>query len=792
MVISQPSLYWPHNTDKMKKRRLILLLGLFLLIPPLLLGGFLLADRLFPLVIEPIKPTQTILAADGRPLWRFADENGIWRYPVTLSEVPDYYLQALLTYEDKHFYQHHGINFFALARAAWQNLRHGRIISGGSTLTMQVARIIDPHERTLLGKLQQMFRTLQLEWHFSKAEILTLYINRAPYGGTLEGIGAASWSYLGKAPQALTRSEAILMAVLPQAPSRLRPDRYPARAQQARDKVLDRLSQADVWPAAVIAEVKAQEVWVLPRKTPQLAPLLARRLSNQYPEQDIIETTLDSSLQSALEDIANNWRNRLPPKTSLAILVVDHTDMQVKSYVGSIDFNDDTRFGQVDMIRAWRSPGSTLKPFLYGLALNEGLIHSQSLLQDIPLISRDYRPSNFDEGFSGPVSVAEALAKSLNLPAVQLLAIYGPKRFASQLNAVGLQFNANSAEPNLTYILGGASVKMEQLVSLYSAFARQGSVAELRFLTRDPLIERPLFSAGSAWVIRRILAGELSPPAQVDMSGELSPIAWKTGTSYGYRDAWSIGVNPRYLIGVWVGRPDGTPVAGQYGTVTALPILQQVNRLLLNRERTIARFSPAESKPQSVSLATICWPTGQSLPPEDSNCQRRYRAWVVDNIIPPTLEGEQSADYYADAVTLWVNRAGYRVAFDCPGAQEKKIALWPIGLENWLPPEERRAYLIPPNDSQCPPLNERYFSPLRITGLTEQQRLKPLPGQRKLTFSLNSQGGFGSRWWFLDGDLVSSTAENSPIEIEISRKGAHQLLVFDEGGQIARMAFMLE
>lgn len=772
-----------------KKRWLVIIL-----LPLILFISFLLADKLFPLPIKSLKPTQTILAEDGSPLWRFADNNGIWRYPVTLDDVPDYYLEALLAYEDRWFYQHWGVNPLAIVRAAWQYASSGRVVSGGSTLSMQVARLIEPHDKTLLGKLHQVFRTLQLEWHYSKDEILTLYINRAPYGGTLEGIGAASWSYLGKSPSEITRSEAVLLAILPQAPSRLRPDRYPERAQAARNKVLDRIAEFNVWPQEMIEQLYQEEVWVFPRKTPQLAPLLARRLSQQYPQQSIIKTTVDADLQNTLEDVAINWKNQLPPKSSLAILVVDHTDMSVKSYVGSIDFNDENRFGQVDMISAWRSPGSTLKPFLYGLAIDEGMIHSESLLQDVPRITTDYRPANFDTGFNGPVSAAAALFRSLNLPSVQLIEIYGPKRFTAQLYSAGLKLNSAGNEPNISYILGGASARMDQLVAIYSAFARDGKAAELRFTPNDPLIERPLLSEGPAWIIRRILAGQGRPPVNKPVA-DIVPLGWKTGTSYGYRDAWAMGVNARYLIGIWVGRPDGTPVAGQYGNAVSVPILHQVDSILMNKEHNMHRPLPIDPKPDSVSSLTTCWPTGQALDTDDPNCQRQQRGWIFDEMVPPTLDALnilQNNTYRSGWMTIWVNDKGKRVASDCSGAQERKIALWPIALDKWLRPEERRGTLIPPMDKDCPVLTENNYAQLIITGIIDHQVLKPLPGKTELTLPLNSIGGYGSRWWFLDGQLVAELSADKNLSLTLSAKGKHNLLLLDESGQIDRIAFTLE
>ena len=746
----------------------------------LLVSSFFVADYLFPLSVSQNKTTQTVVADDETPLWRFADKNGIWRYSVSLDEVPDYYLDVLLNYEDRYFYDHIGINPISLLRAAWQNISNDRIVSGGSTISMQVARLLYPHDRTLFGKLKQIFRTFQLELHYSKKEILTLYINHAPYGGTIEGIGAASWSYFGKQPKALTRSEAVLLAVLPQAPSRLRPDRFPERAKQARDKVLDRLAEYQVWSNDLIEQVRRDEVWVYPRKAPQLAPLLAYRLKQQYPNEDIIHSTIDVSLQYNLEDLAVNRKNQLPPKSSLAILVVDHTDMTVKGYVGSADFNDKERFGQIDMIRALRSPGSTLKPFIYAFAIDDGMIHSESLLQDVPRITSDYRPTNFDEGFYGPVSASEALSKSLNLPAVQLIELYGPKRFSAKLAGIGLPLSSIANEPNISYILGGASLRMDNLVSAYSAFARHGEVSPLRFTKKEPLINKPLISDGSAWITRQMLINS-------------NLLAYKTGTSYGYRDAWAVGVNSRYLIGVWVGRPDGTPVAGQYGSISAMPILQQVNSILLNRENRLNRLITSNKKPESVSSMKICWPLGQPLPESDANCHRQKTAWILDKMVPPTLStySELKNNIYRSGwINIWVNARGERVAADCLGAQKKQVALWPVSLENWLLTKERRQSILPPIDKTCPIMGKDIFTSLKIVGIRDKQLIRALPGVDQVTIDLTPEGGYGEKWWFLDGDLVTNSQNNEKIALTVVKKGKHRLLLLDESGQIVRLTFI--
>ena len=752
-----------------------------------------LADRLFPLPLPEDGLARVVLAEDGTPLWRFADAEGVWRYPVATDEVSPYYLEALLTYEDRWFYQHPGVNPLALGRAAWQNLSGGRVLSGGSTLSMQVARLLDPHQRTLAGKFKQLWRTLQLEWHLSKDEILALYLNRAPFGGTLQGVAAASWAYLGKPPSQLTRAEAALLAVLPQAPSRLRPDRHPERAQAARDKVLRRLTQFQQWPQSAVDEALQEPVLLAPRQEPNLAPLLARRL-NVAGSPPLIRTTLDASLQRRLEDLLLGWRARLPERTSAAILVVDSESMAVRAYLGSLDVGDDKRYGHVDMIRAQRSPGSTLKPFLYGLAMDAGLIHSESLLQDVPRRYGDYRPGNFAAGFIGPVSASEALATSLNLPAVQLLEAYGPKRFAGELRGAGVPLALPAgAEPNLALILGGAGSRLEELVAGYSAFARNGLAARPRLQPQDALYERRLLSPGAAWVVRRILAGQARPDRDPRAELVQRPVlAWKTGTSYGFRDAWAIGVGPRHLIGVWIGRPDGTPVPGQFGLASAAPLLLQVHDLLVNRDRQRGLVPPPQEVPASIGVAAICWPLGQALARDDPNCRRQRFAWTLDGTVPPTLQAADQPLGLGLSQRVWLDAHGRQVAASCEGARESQIALWPAPLEPWLPRRERRAARLPAASAECPPALPLPAAPLSIVGVREGDRLRrPAGSAEPLQLKLSALGGSGTRWWFLNGMPVAESQPGESIEHKLTASGLYQLSLLDQSGATARVEFQL-
>ncbi|MDM8516904.1 penicillin-binding protein 1C, partial [Desulfobacterales bacterium HSG16] len=523
---------------------------------------FLYLDHKYPLAL-PDKNEDfavTVAAYDKTPLRSFPDKKGVWRYPVKITEVSPLYIEALIHYEDRWFFHHPGINPWALLRAVFQYAKYRRAISGGSTLTMQVARILHPHAKTIPGKSIQMFRALQLEYHLTKNEILTLYLNYAPFGGTVEGVQTASFAYLGKPAIELSRAEAALLTVLPQAPSRLRPDRHGMRARKARDKVLNRMAKLKVWSEEVVEDAKMEAVDCTFNQRSVLAPLLARRLKiNMKASKNrsgVIHTLIDINRQQTVANIIRDFIHTTPKRTSAAALLVENKTLAVKAYVGSGDFFDNERFGHVDMIRAYRSPGSTLKPFLYAFAIEEGLIHSESLLVDAPFSFSGYRPGNFTRNFSGPVSVSEALRRSLNIPAVDLLDRICPMFFDSRLRQGGFKLKfAPHVKPNLSMILGGVGTNLEDLVSAFAAFGRNGLSGKLRYTPETSISERRMMDPGAAYIIRRILKDMHRPDLP---GGRLSldrsrQVAWKTGTSYGARDAWTIGVTDDYTIGIWVG-----------------------------------------------------------------------------------------------------------------------------------------------------------------------------------------------------------------------------------------------
>lgn len=756
------------------------------------LSFFLLLDQLFPPPIPIDAPGLVVLARDGSPLRSWPDADGVWRFPVTQQQVSAHYVDALLHYEDRWFYWHPGVNPLALARAAWQWAWHGEIVSGGSTLTMQVARSLEPVPRSVWGKLRQMARALQLEMRLSKSEILRLYLNHAPMGGIVEGVEMASRTYLGKQATQLSKAEASLLVVLPQAPSRLRPDRYPARAQQARDKVLRRMAQLGVWSVADVDDAVMEKVGAIAPRLSWLAPLAAERLHQRAHRvagtSPVVRSTIDREMQTVVERLLSDRVGQLPRFVSMAAMVMDSHSLEVLAYAGSADFSDARRFNHVDMVRGIRSPGSTLKPFLYAMALDEGLIHSESLLSDTPQSFSGYDPGNFQANFSGPVSVSEALQRSLNVPAVDLLDRVGSARFAARLSSAGLRLRLpQDATPNLSLILGGAGTSLEALVGAYRAFAMKGMAGVPRLTAEMPVKEARMMSEGAAFIVRSILeTGGHPEQAFIEANTSGVRLAWKTGTSYGFRDAWAVGVSGRYTLGVWVGRPDGTPNPGFFGANVAAPLLHQIALAL--------PYSPALSQqaPKEVSVAQICWPLGLSAdqtPPQ--HCHVKRSAWALNHTLPPTLadrlrQGSQIETIWIDPVTHGRTTPACQTK-----AQALEIARWPVQLEAWMPQIVPASIIqqsaLRPWSPDCPQTQES--NQLKLMGLKNGSKLRPAPGMAQVHIVVDAVGGSGKLYWLLDGKQVANTLHRKRQLFQLETAGQHRITVIDHVGHVDHVVF---
>jgi len=567
----------------------------------LLIATAALLDRYYPPPLAKAEQLSTlVLDRDGQVLRGFTSADGYWRLPVAIEQLDQTFIAMLLAFEDRRFYWHPGVDPLALLRASWQWLRHGRIISGASTLTMQTARLLETIPHTLGGKLWQIARALQLEWHLGKREILSLYLHLAPYGGNLEGVRAASLAYFGKEPAYLTPAEAALLVALPQSPSRLRPDRDPAAARTARSKVLARLQEYGLLSKQARTEAEQQPVPQTRRDLPMLAAHLARRLQQKYPSQHRIHTSLDARLQGQLEALGRATLTGLGAAVNLAVVVVDHRTQNVLAHLGSADFFAVERAGWIDLTQAVRSPGSTLKPVVYGMGFEDGVIHPLTRVNDAPTRFGTYQPSNFLHAYHGEVSIRDALQQSLNIPAVAVLDRVGPGRVAARLRQVGIRLHwpDSHAGPGLPLALGGVGTTLSDLTMLYAALANDGRVRPLRYLQTAP--DSPgvaVLNPAAAWQLRAILRGTPPPVSAVPYASQRSPrtLAYKTGTSYGFRDAWALGFDSHYTVGVWLGRPDGTPNPGRHGANTAAPLLFKVFELLPD--------VPGEADPVPAQLA---------------------------------------------------------------------------------------------------------------------------------------------------------------------------------------------
>lgn len=527
-------------------------------------------------IYDDLSVSRTVLDRNGDLLRAFTASDERWRLPVETAAVDPLYTNMLIAFEDRRFRDHGGVDLLALTRSLGQMLMAGRIISGGSTLTMQTARLArEADTRSLSGKYRQIVAALAMERDLTKDEILRLYLLRAPFGGNLEGVRAASLVWFGKEPRRLTPAEAALLVALPQAPESRRPDRFPEAARAARDRVLDRAVQAGVLDGGEAEAAKREAVPSVRRAMPMIAPHLTRQVVSANPQELEQRLTLDRNLQQSLEALLASKVRGLGSRLSAAAIVADHTTGEILAWVGSPGLEEETRQGHVDMVTAVRSPGSALKPFIYGLAFEEGIAHPESYIEDRPVRIGSYTPTNFDMSFQGTVTVREALQLSLNIPAVRLLDAVGPAQLTARMRRAGVEpvLPAGLA-PGLAIGLGGVGLSLKDLAALYADLANGGKIVPLRFgmapaaRLSAPLAGLPLLDTAAAWYVGDVLLGVPRP----DSSGE-GEIAFKTGTAYGYRDAVAAGFDGRHVVAVWTGRPDGTPVPGMTGINSAAPIL---------------------------------------------------------------------------------------------------------------------------------------------------------------------------------------------------------------------------
>ncbi len=569
-----------------------------------------LLDRAYPPNLSRLVTTGTeILDRQGRAVAFLPAPRGVWRFRTEAGDVAPVLLETLIATEDRHFWRHPGVNPLALARAAIQDLRAGRIVSGGSTLTMQAARLLEPRPRTVRSKFLEIARALQLELHFSKHEILGVWLTLAPYGGNLEGVRAGSMAWFGASPRNLDATQSALLVAIPRRPEALRPDRHPEAARALRDRILradpsraafsraesGAFSHADAaafpqagsgasshaeFGASSHAESGASshagsgasshaESGDVPHARLPF-PRHARQAIGRLAGPARVTTTLDLPLQFALERMATDRLRHLPDRASLSLLVLDARTREIRAIVSGAEASTEARAGALDLTLAIRSPGSATKPFIYAMAFEDGIAGPDTPVEDLPRHFGAYAPEDFDRGFAGGVTAGEALRRSLNLPPVALLEQVGPMRFATRMHQAGATLRLPpGAAPSLPLALGGAGISLRDLAGLYAALATDGSAG-------GPKLLPELVAPGGMFLQPRAAAAIAQVLTQAMPESSLAGIAWKTGTSWGGRDAWAFGFDRAHVVGVWIGRPDGTPLPGATGRNLALPLLARV------------------------------------------------------------------------------------------------------------------------------------------------------------------------------------------------------------------------
>lgn len=579
-----------------------------------------------------------VVDRDGKLLRAYTVDGGLWRMGGNVQDVDPLYIDMLIAYEDQRFFVHHGVDPLAVLRAASQALRYGEVVSGGSTLTMQVARLLENSGTGVWqGKWRQMRLALALEQRLSKEEILALYLTHAPFGGNLEGVRAATLAWFGKEPQRLTPAQAALLVALPQSPNGRRPDRNPKAANAARVRVLERAVGARVLLEEDAQAASTTPVPTVRREFPSHSTHLADRALAQNPAAVQHQLTVSAALQKSLEGLAAKALRGVEDRASIAVVVADHTSGEILASVGSAGFAaGDQRQGFIDMTQAKRSPGSTLKPLVYGLSFDQGLVHPETFIADKPVRFGPYAPQNFDGQFRGELRVREALAQSLNIPVVMLTDEIGPANLMSAMRKAGMAPEVPGDVAGLAVSLGGVGVSLEELVQLFAMIPQAGLAQVLHWRMGEKDEQRQqVISRSAAWHLGDILS-DIAPPKGAPRNG----LAYKTGTSYGHRDTWAIGFDGKHVAGVWIGRPDGTPVPGAFGAEVAAPVLFEVF------QRIAPELTPLGPPPPETLIVS----TGQLPEPLQKFRGRNAVFEKPENALavafPPngaTLEGMDSA-----------------------------------------------------------------------------------------------------------------------------------------------------
>lgn len=730
--------------------------------------------------------SKVVLDRNNQILRVFLNSDQQWCMPVDgETKVPEKLEQAVITYEDRSFYYHFGINPWAIARAIYLNIKFQDIKSGGSTITMQLARIAKPKSRTVAHKIVEMLQAIKLEIKLSKQDILQKYLNFAPYGGNIIGYQTASYKYFQKKPINLTWSEAATLAVLPNAPSLISPGKHSSELIRKRDSLLEKLHQKGKIDAATLRLSKLEQIPTVVSPLPQLAPHLSRKII-QLTSENPIKSTIDLDVQQRCEEILYRRAKLLQSAgiANVSVVVADTKSGEIIAYCGSQDFWDTENNGQVDGILAPRSPGSTLKPLLYALSIDEGIILPQTKINDVPSYYGAYAPQNANLDYDGLVTSKSALVRSLNIPAVRLLYTYGLSQFYHQLKTIGIStLFRRPSDYGLTLVLGGAEIKLLELAAAYRALGNEGKYAPLTFLQAQNK-EREFFfvSAGSAYLTLQMLQEVKRPGSEYywKQFENQWPLAWKTGTSFGNRDAWAMGVNPQWTIGVWVGNFGGNGNPAIQGAATAGPILFSIFESLPKDDKSVWFDIPTDLVP-----VQLCSESGYLV---GESCQDTIVAWR-----PESAKLLQVCPYHTSKF-IDKTRKKY-VCSQCweEGRYEQVDVLeyLPI-VAKYL---KRRGQFVPnilPHNPSC--VHSGFTNKISIIYPTNESKIYlPLDfgnEKQKLSVKLANNYEFSTLFWYLDDSFVTSSKAKENIAFDVA-KGTHRLYVIDTFGNESEVVFTI-
>lgn len=711
--------------------------------------------------------------------------DGQWRFPPR-NTTPEKIKECLITFEDKHFYHHWGVNPFAIGRAFYQNVKNKRIVSGGSTLTMQTIRLARNESRTFREKLIEMIWATRLEFRASKEEILSMYISHAPFGGNVVGLDAAAWRYFGHSADDLSWAESAMLAVLPNAPAMIHLSKGRKTLLDKRNRLLKQLLEKKTIDSSTYELAISEPLPDEPHALPQIAPYLVSRF---YQERngEYSRSTINKGIQTQVEDLAERWSHEFGRSDirNLAILVIDIPSNQVVAYCGNVHFDRKQGGNQVDVIQAPRSTGSILKPFLYYAMLQEGSLLPDMLLPDVPVNINGFTPQNFSMQFEGAVPASEALARSLNIPAVTMLQRYGVPKFHSFLQQIGLKtINRSSSHYGLSLILGGAEATLWDVTNAYAMMGRsllqlpQRSCSLLLPTSRITESTDP-FQPGAVWQTFDALK-EVNRPEEIDWKSipSMQTIAWKTGTSYGFRDAWAVGVTPRYAVGVWVGNATGEGKPGLVGAQTAGPVLFDIFNLLPS--------SSWFTRPAGIFVeAEVCRKSGHL---KGRFCDETDTLLVL----PAGLRTE--ACPYHHLVTLSADES-QRIYENCantePTLRKSWFTLPPVW--EWYYKQHHPEYKpLPPFKAGC---GEDTFQPMQFIYPPMNARIK-LPKQLDgskgfLTVELAHNNPNATVFWHLDETYQAQTQDFHKISLQPAA-GKHSLTAVDGEGNTISTTFFVE